>query len=114
MAAATLGAIAGRGAAGDRQEPRPRQPRTAPCRDAGMNAGWCIGVRGMAADNMRVAWAESSGRRRAAVAEREGLRFAFYGRVSTEDWQDPVSSRTHRDGRPDPGAGQLPRRAAAV
>src|SRR6204780_3575498 len=25
-----------------------------------------------------------------------GLRFAFYGRVSTEDWQDPVSSRARQ------------------
>ena len=24
------------------------------------------------------------------------LRFAFYGRVSTEDWQDPVTSRADR------------------
>jgi hypothetical protein len=27
------------------------------------------------------------------------VRFAFYGRVSTEDWQDPVTSRA-RLGRP--------------
>jgi len=32
------------------------------------------------------------GRRRVARAT-GGLRFAFYGRVSTEDFQDPVSSR---------------------
>jgi site-specific DNA recombinase len=38
------------------------------------------------------AWAERSDRRRAGVPGREGLRFAFYGRVSTEDWQDPESS----------------------
>jgi site-specific DNA recombinase len=38
------------------------------------------------------AWAERTGRRRAAVPDRGGLRFAFYGRVSTEDWQDPVTS----------------------
>jgi site-specific DNA recombinase len=24
------------------------------------------------------------------------LRFAFYGRVSTEDWQDPVASRARQ------------------
>jgi site-specific DNA recombinase len=24
------------------------------------------------------------------------LRFAFYGRVSTEDWQDPVTSRARK------------------
>ena len=27
---------------------------------------------------------------------RSGLRFAFYGRVSTEDWQDPVTSRARQ------------------
>ncbi len=26
------------------------------------------------------------------------LRFAFYGRVSTEDWQDPVTSRARQRG----------------
>jgi site-specific DNA recombinase len=25
-----------------------------------------------------------------------GLRFVFYGRVSTEDWQDPVTSRARQ------------------
>ena len=34
-----------------------------------------------------VQWAERTGRRRAGVPGRGGLRFAFYGRVSTEDWQ---------------------------
>ena len=38
------------------------------------------------------AWAERSGRRRAEGTGREGQRFAFYGRVSNEDWQDPESS----------------------
>lgn len=38
------------------------------------------------------AWAERSGRRRAEGTGCEGLRFAFYGRVPTEDWQDPESS----------------------
>jgi len=38
------------------------------------------------------AWAERSGRRRAEGTGGGGLRFAFYGRVSTEDWQDPESS----------------------
>ena len=43
------------------------------------------------------AWAERSGRRRGAEETgREGLRFAFYGRVSTEDWQDPESSRARQ------------------
>ncbi len=43
-----------------------------------------------------VAWAERSGRHRSAGASREVLRFAFYGRVSTEDWQDPVTSRARQ------------------
>jgi site-specific DNA recombinase len=42
------------------------------------------------------AWAEASGRQRAHGEERGGLRFAFYGRVSTEDWQDPVSSQARQ------------------
>jgi len=43
-----------------------------------------------------VAWAEESGRRRAGVPVQGGLRFAVYGRVSTEDWQDPVTSRARQ------------------
>jgi Recombinase len=43
-----------------------------------------------------LAWAERTGRRRAAVPGRGGLRFVFYGRVSTEDWQDPVTSRARQ------------------
>jgi site-specific DNA recombinase len=43
-----------------------------------------------------LAWAERSGRRRAAPPCRGGLRFAFYGRVSTEDHQDPVTSRARQ------------------
>ena len=34
-----------------------------------------------------VAWAEASGQRRTSGRAGSGLRFAFYGRVSTEDWQ---------------------------
>ena len=41
---------------------------------------------------MLAAWAGASGCQRASCAVRGGLRFAFYGRVSTEDWQDPESS----------------------
>jgi hypothetical protein len=41
-------------------------------------------------------WAARTGRRRDAEPGREGLRFAFYGWVSTEDWQDPVTSRARR------------------
>ena len=43
-----------------------------------------------------LAWAERSGRRPAAGVRRGGLRFAFYGRVSTEDHQDPVTSRARQ------------------
>ena len=43
-----------------------------------------------------VEWAERSGRRQNALACRGGLRFAFYGRVSTEDYQDPVASRARQ------------------
>jgi hypothetical protein len=40
-------------------------------------------------------WAESLGGR-AARRSRGRLRFVFYGRVSTEDWQDPVTSRARQ------------------
>ena len=45
------------------------------------------------------AWAEGVGRR-ARMRGRRCLRFAFYGRVSTEDWQDPVTSRARQRSRP--------------
>jgi DNA invertase Pin-like site-specific DNA recombinase len=41
-------------------------------------------------------WAERTGHGRAVGHERGGLRFAFYGRVSTEDHQDPVTSRARQ------------------
>jgi site-specific DNA recombinase len=47
---------------------------------------------------MLASWAERSGRRRTAEPCRDGLRFAFYGRVSTEDYQDPVTSRARQLG----------------
>ena len=50
----------------------------------------------MTADGGLAAWAEASGRWRAEGHERGALRFAFYGRVSTEDWQDPVMSRARQ------------------
>jgi site-specific DNA recombinase len=50
----------------------------------------------MTADGGLAAWAEASGRRRASGGARGEYRFAFYGRVSTEDWQDPVTSRARR------------------
>jgi site-specific DNA recombinase len=43
-----------------------------------------------------ILWAERSGRRGASEPGRGGLRFAFYGRVSTEDHQDPVTSRARQ------------------
>jgi len=45
-----------------------------------------------------LAWAERAGRRPAAEPGRGGPRFAFYGRVSTEDYQDPVTSRARQLG----------------
>jgi site-specific DNA recombinase len=50
----------------------------------------------MAGGGGLAAWAEASGRRRATGHARGELRFAFYGRVSTEDWQDPVTSRARQ------------------
>ena len=49
-----------------------------------------------AGGDMLALWAEATGRRRAAGRGLGGLRFAFYGRVSTEDWQDPVTSRARQ------------------
>jgi hypothetical protein len=42
------------------------------------------------------AWAEGLAGHRAETRGRGCLRFAFYGRVSTEDWQDPVTSRARQ------------------
>ena len=50
----------------------------------------------MTTDGGLAAWAEASGRRRAYGHARGELRFAFYGRVSTEDWQDPDTSRARQ------------------
>ena len=41
-------------------------------------------------------WAEGLSRSRAGRRGGGVLRFAFYGRVSTEDWQDPVTSRARQ------------------
>ena len=43
-----------------------------------------------------VAWAARSGLPESRGPGRGGLRFVFYGRVSTEDWQDPVTSRARQ------------------
>lgn len=50
----------------------------------------------MTADRGLAAWAEASVRRRTSRRAGGELRFAFYGRVSTEDWQDPVTSRARQ------------------
>src|SRR3984893_18224733 len=42
------------------------------------------------------AWAESLASRGQGMRGRGCLRFMFYGRVSTEDWQDPVMSRARQ------------------
>jgi site-specific DNA recombinase len=42
------------------------------------------------------AWAKGLAGRRHEMRGRGRLRFAFYGRVSTEDWQDPVTSRARQ------------------
>jgi site-specific DNA recombinase len=46
----------------------------------------------MGVDGGLEAWAGRIGRGRPGSSSRGCLRFAFYGRVSTEDWQDPASS----------------------
>jgi site-specific DNA recombinase len=55
----------------------------------------------MTAEGGLLGWVEQSARRRTSslVATGRvpgGLRFVFYGRVSTEDWQDPVTSRARQ------------------
>ncbi|MDQ2874647.1 MAG: recombinase family protein [Actinomycetota bacterium] len=50
----------------------------------------------MAATGALTEWAERSGLCRDAGLAQARLRFAFYGRVSTEDWQDPVMSRVRQ------------------
>jgi site-specific DNA recombinase len=48
-----------------------------------------------AGGDVLASWAEDlTGRARKDT--RGSLRFAFYGRVSTEDWQDPVTSRARQ------------------
>ena len=43
-----------------------------------------------------MAWAARSGRPQTGGPVRGRQRFVFYGRVSTEDWQDPVTSRARQ------------------
>jgi len=56
--------------------------------------GWRQGIQ--AGGDVLALWMERTGRPRAGEPGRGGLRFAFYGRVSTEDWQDPVTSRARQ------------------
>ncbi len=52
---------------------------------------------GRAAGGDLATWAARSGRPQDwGGTGRGGLRFVFYGRVSTEDWQDPVTSRARQ------------------
>src|SRR6266705_6578010 len=66
------------------------QAATVTVQRAGLAAGQGAG------GDMLLAWAERSGRRQVAEPCRGALRFAFYGRVSTEDHQDPVTSRARQ------------------
>jgi site-specific DNA recombinase len=55
----------------------------------------------MAAEGGLLGWVEKSVRHRTSSLAAKGrapgrLRFVFYGRVSTEDWQDPVTSRARQ------------------
>ena len=50
----------------------------------------------MVATSALAEWVQRSGRCRDGDPAPGRLRFAFYGRVSTEDWQDPVTSRTRQ------------------
>ncbi len=64
----------------------------------------------MTTDGGLAAWAEQSGRHRVGAGGPGRMRFAFYGRVSTEDWQDPVTSRARQReeaGAPVRGHGQI-------
>lgn len=55
-----------------------------------------LGTNRDAGGDTLLAWAERSGSRLVAEPRRGGLGFVFYGRVSTEDHQDPVTSRARR------------------
>jgi hypothetical protein len=70
---------------------------------AGEVAWMCAAPMGMIAAGDRrtggdalAAWAEGLAARRQGMRGRGCVRFAFYGRVSTEDWQDPVTSRARQ------------------
>ena len=50
----------------------------------------------MVAASALAEWAERSAPGREGGPVHGRLRFVFYGRVSTEDWQDPVMSRARQ------------------
>jgi site-specific DNA recombinase len=54
------------------------------------------GLATAAGGDLLASWAQGLGQGRAAVPGTGSMRFAFYGRVSTEDWQDPVTSRARQ------------------
>src|ERR1700691_727657 len=51
---------------------------------------------GQPGGDVLASWAEGLGRRRGGLRGPGCLRFVFYGRVSTEDWQDPVTSQARQ------------------
>ena len=55
----------------------------------------CSRDRSSAGGDVLSSWAEKL-TSRAGKRARGVRRFAFYGRVSTEDWQDPVTSRARQ------------------
>jgi len=55
-----------------------------------------LGAGSRGAGDRLVEWAGRSGQHQRVPAWRGGLRFDFYGRVSTEDYQDPVTSRARQ------------------
>jgi hypothetical protein len=54
------------------------------------------GLRGDGDGDALVSWAERTAHGDRRAPGRGMLRFVFYGRVSTEDWQDPVTSRARQ------------------
>jgi hypothetical protein len=51
---------------------------------------------GRSGADVLAAWAEGLGGRRGGTRAAGCLRFAFYGRALTDDWQDPGSSRARQ------------------
>jgi hypothetical protein len=79
--------------------------QTTACEPACAAAG--KGGDGVGGDGALAAWAERSGCRRPGAQAQGGLRFAFYGRVSTEDWQlEPARRVGHFPQARSPGACQ--------